>query len=111
MRVWRSRVFAVCIASAVTAIVVGGVAWAIQSPVDGNGVIHACYNPHNGDLRLNIKGSCPTRGAKHAAHMGRGRTTGTEGRPRPARSYGSGARERTVAAHRDAALVWRRDII
>jgi hypothetical protein len=48
----------------VTSLVVGGVAWALQSPVDGNGVIHACYNPTTGAMHLNVKGTCPTTGQK-----------------------------------------------
>jgi hypothetical protein len=46
-------------ASVVTAVVVGGAAWALQSPVDGNGVIHACYNAGTGAISLDVKGVCP----------------------------------------------------
>jgi hypothetical protein len=63
-RLLRSRLFIACIASTITAVVVGGIAWAVQSPVDSNGVIHACYNPSNGNMQLNVKGTCPTTGDK-----------------------------------------------
>jgi hypothetical protein len=54
-----------CVATAiVTSVVVGGVAWALQSPIDGNGVIHACYNPTNGNMHLNVTGTCPATGQK-----------------------------------------------
>ena len=60
----RSRLLAACVASTVTALVVGGVAWAVApagSPVDANGVIHACFNPANGNVHLNVTGSpCPS---------------------------------------------------
>jgi len=62
MRVLGSRVFAACAASIATALVVGGTAWALQSPVDGSGVVHACYSASTGAISLNVKGSCPARG-------------------------------------------------
>ena len=62
MSFFRSRIFVACVASTVTALVVGGVAWAVQSPIDGAGVIHACYAPSTGAISLNVKGACPTRG-------------------------------------------------
>jgi hypothetical protein len=62
MTVFRSRLFVACFASTLTAVVVGGAAWALQSPVDGSGVVHACYNPSNGNMHLDVKGSCPTTG-------------------------------------------------
>lgn len=57
-RFLASRVFAACVASAITAVVVGGVAFAMQSPVDSGGVIHACYSAKSGDLRLDVNGAC-----------------------------------------------------
>jgi len=62
LRFPRSRVAIAVAASVATALVVGGVAWAVQSPVDQNGVIHACYNPSNGEMHLDVKGSCPAKG-------------------------------------------------
>jgi hypothetical protein len=61
-RVFRSRLFIACAASVATALAVGGVAWAVQNPIDSNRVVHACYNPANGDMRLNVTGSCPATG-------------------------------------------------
>ena len=63
-RVFRSRLLIACVAGGLTAIVSGGVAWALQSPVDGNGVIHACYNPTTGAVKLDTKGVCPATGTK-----------------------------------------------
>jgi len=64
MRVLRSR-FLIAVATAiVTATVVGSVAWAVQSPVDNAGVVHACYNPTNGNMHLDVVGHCPTTGQK-----------------------------------------------
>lgn len=40
----------------------GAVAWALQSPIDGNGVIHGCYNPSSGALKLDVVGKCPAKG-------------------------------------------------
>jgi hypothetical protein len=61
-RLLGSRLSVAVVASVVTAVVVGGVAWAVQSPVDGNGVIHACYNPTTGAVQLDVVGSCPKKG-------------------------------------------------
>jgi Divergent InlB B-repeat domain len=79
LRFFRSRFFVACVASTVTALVVGGIAWAATSPVDSSGVIHACYNPNKGTLHLNVTGSCPTTGQRtpitwggtdvHALHL------------------------------------------
>lgn len=57
-RALHSRILVACVASVVTAIVVGGIAWSVQSPVDANGVIHGCYQPSTGNLRLNVSGKC-----------------------------------------------------
>jgi hypothetical protein len=66
MKVFRSRLFAACAASVVTAAIVGGAAWAAktppQNPVDANGVVHACYNPANGSIELNVATACPAKG-------------------------------------------------
>lgn len=58
----RFSLVIVCVASTLTAFVVGGVAWAVQSPVDGGGVIHACYAPKTGAVSLDVKGACPIKG-------------------------------------------------
>ena len=59
MRFFRSRVLlAAFVASVATALLVGGIAWAVQNPVDGSGVIHGCYSPKDGDIHLNVKGTC-----------------------------------------------------
>lgn len=63
-RLIRSRP-AVAIASAVlTATIIGGVAWATQSPIDSNAsaTVHACYNAKTGAMHLNVTGSCPKTG-------------------------------------------------
>jgi hypothetical protein len=58
------RLFLACALTAiVTSLVVGGVAWALQSPVDGSGAIHACYNPSTGAVKLNVTGACPVTGS------------------------------------------------
>jgi hypothetical protein len=62
MRLFRSRLVAVGVGSVVIAGTVGGVAWALQSPVDGSGVVHACYNASNGNVILDVNGSCPKKG-------------------------------------------------
>src|SRR4051812_10375226 len=59
-----SRLFAACAASILTAVLMGGAAWAYYNPVDNNGVISACYNPTNGNMHLNVVGQCPTTGQK-----------------------------------------------
>jgi hypothetical protein len=58
MRLLRSCLFVACAASGITALLVGGIAWATQSPVSG-GVVHACYNASNGNVVLNVNASCP----------------------------------------------------
>jgi hypothetical protein len=83
MRVLRSKLFAVSVASALTAIVSGGVAWALQSPVDGNGVVHACYNPTTGAVKLDIKGVCPATGTKNPIAWN------AQGQPGPAGAAGA----------------------
>jgi hypothetical protein len=62
MTILRSRLFVACIAVVATSLVVGGIAFALQSPVDGSGVVHACYNASTGAVILNVKGSCPSSG-------------------------------------------------
>ncbi len=62
LRIVRSRVFVALGAVIVTAVVVGGTAWALQSPVDGTGTIHGCYNPASGAVKLNVQTSCPATG-------------------------------------------------
>src|SRR4051812_4864065 len=60
MKVFQSRLFAASVASAVTALLVGGIAWAA---VPGrNGVISGCYNNKTGALRVidASKGKCPS---------------------------------------------------
>ena len=50
MKVFRSPLFAACVASIVTALVVGGIAWAqIPGPL---GVITGCYSNKTGALRV-----------------------------------------------------------
>lgn len=54
MSFFRSRVFVACVASTVTAIVVGGVSWAVI-PDSANGTITACYptsGTNKGALRV-----------------------------------------------------------
>jgi hypothetical protein len=61
-RIVGSRLAIAATSLAVGVSLASGVAWALQSPVDGSGVIHACYSPSNGNLHLNVTGSCPTTG-------------------------------------------------
>jgi len=64
----RSRIGVAAIVGSVMAFVAGGgIAWAVvgaTSPIDTNGIIHGCYNPNTGALKLNVTGTCPTTG-KH----------------------------------------------
>jgi hypothetical protein len=49
----------------VGAVVAGGVAYASsQNPVDGNGVIHGCYNRSSGAFQLQVGTQCPASGPK-----------------------------------------------
>jgi len=82
MRVFRSRLFVAGLAGFVLAGVGGGVAWALQSPVDGSGVIHACYNPSTGAMKLDTKGACPLTGTKTPI------TWNAQGQPGPAGQAG-----------------------
>lgn len=59
-RFGQSRLVTAAVASIVTATVVGGVAYAVQSPIDGNGVIHACYNAATGGIKLQTATLCGT---------------------------------------------------
>jgi uncharacterized repeat protein (TIGR01451 family) len=83
-RLLRSRLFTACVASTVTALVVGGVAWAVQSPVDGNGVVHACYNANSGDVQLNVTGNCPAKGRTKPITWNVRGPQGLQGPPGPA---------------------------
>jgi len=58
-RLFHSRVALVVVAVAITAVVVSGVSWALQSPIDGGGVIHGCYQPKTGSVRLMVNSTCP----------------------------------------------------
>lgn len=60
----KSRFLVAVVSCVLTATVVGGIAWAAQSPVDGDGVIHGCYNPSTGAFKLQTKVACPATGAK-----------------------------------------------
>jgi hypothetical protein len=60
--IFQSRLFIAAAAATITAVVVGGVAWAAQSPVDGAGVVHACYNATTGSVIMNVTGACPKKG-------------------------------------------------
>jgi len=62
-RVIQSRFAVAVVAATLTAGVVSGIAWGV-GPIGGNGTINACYNPNTGALKLNVKGSCPTKGDK-----------------------------------------------
>lgn len=54
---FRSRVLPAVVASTITALTIGGITWATQSPVS-NGVVNACFNTHSGAIHLNVQGSC-----------------------------------------------------
>ena len=62
-RFTHSRLALVVTAVLATALVTGGVAWAVISPVSG-GVIHGCYNPATGGLQLKVTTACPKTGNK-----------------------------------------------
>src|SRR5262249_22761959 len=57
-----SRIFVALAAVVVTALVVGGVAYAAkpppQNPLDANGNIHSCYNPKSGAVKLKTTAAC-----------------------------------------------------
>src|SRR5437868_9105376 len=99
-RLLRSPLFIACVASTITAVVVGGIAWAVQSPVDSNGVIHACYNPSNGNLQLNVKGHLPDERQQDADHLERHWSPRRSGRPRCPRSAGSAGKPRCARSAR-----------
>jgi hypothetical protein len=65
LRTVRSRWFIAVIAALVSAVVVGGIAWAVstppQNPVDANGNIHACYNPKSGAMKLQTVSACSSK--------------------------------------------------
>ncbi len=56
-RLFRSRAVSIVTTAIVTAAVVGGVAYA-ASPIDPAGVIHACFSPKNGAVKLMTTASC-----------------------------------------------------
>ncbi len=60
--VLKSRVSVAIVATVITASVVGGVAWAAQSPTSDTGIIYACYNPSTGAFRLRVTTACPSTG-------------------------------------------------
>ena len=57
----RSWVITAAGVIALTGIAVGGVAWAVQSPVS-SGIVSVCYNSRSGAVRLNVTGSCTKGG-------------------------------------------------
>ena len=61
-KVFRSRTAVAITTAIVTASVVGGIAYAASSPIDSGGVIHGCYNPTTGAVKLLTKTACPTTG-------------------------------------------------
>lgn len=63
IRILKSRLAIALVTAVLTASVVGGIAWAAQSPVDGSGVIHGCYNPNTGVVKLRVNATCPVKGA------------------------------------------------
>src|SRR4051794_6820668 len=60
-RILRSRL-TVGVAAFLVGLTIAGTAWAMKSPIDSAGVVHACYNPSTGSVRLNVTGSCPAKG-------------------------------------------------
>ncbi len=60
----RSKTAAVITTAIVTASVVGGIAYAASSPIDSGGVIHGCYNPTTGAMKLRTGATCPATGMK-----------------------------------------------
>ena len=79
-RLIQSRLALVITSVLVTAGVTGGIAWAVSSPVS-NGVVHACYNPANGNVQLKVSASCPASGATTPISWG---VQGPQGVPGPA---------------------------
>jgi hypothetical protein len=84
----RRTLFACATTAILTTFIVGGVAWALQSPIDGNGVIHACYNPTTGAMSLDTKGACPARGKTTPITWN---AQGPQGPPGPPGDPGTGA--------------------
>ena len=84
-RVLGSRWLVVFAAGTLTALVIGGVSWAAQTPVSG-GVVHGCYNAKSGAVKLQTGATLP-EGSFNADHLERGRSARcprTERRSRPA---------------------------
>ncbi len=63
-KIFRSKTAAVITTAVVTASVVGGIAYAASSPIDSGGVIHGCYNPTTGAMKLRTGTTCPATGMK-----------------------------------------------
>jgi hypothetical protein len=61
-RLIKSRFAIALFCTVLGATAASGVAWAVQSPVDGGGVIHGCYNPSTGAVKLNVTGTCAATG-------------------------------------------------
>ena len=60
-RVVRSRVAVAAATAALSASILGGVAYAASSPVDTAGIVHGCYSPTSGALKLLTAPSCRAR--------------------------------------------------
>jgi hypothetical protein len=70
-----------------TALVVGGIGWAAQPNAVNAGVIHACFNPSTGAIRVRTASTCPSSGASTPLDWnakGRKGSPGTPGAPGPA---------------------------
>jgi hypothetical protein len=83
-RAATSRVGIALAGLVVGAVIASGVAWAVQSPVDGSGVIRGCYNPTTGAFGLDVKGVCPLKGKTTALTWNQ---QGPPGTPAPPREF------------------------
>ena len=81
-----SRAGLVVIGVVIGTMLAGGIAWAVQNPVDSAGVLHACYNPTTGAMHLNVTGKCPATGQKTPISWN---TTGTPGVQGPTGATGA----------------------
>ena len=60
-RLVRSRLGLAGASILITALVSGGIAWAV-SPVSSGGTINGCYNPVTGGVQLKVTALCPATG-------------------------------------------------
>jgi hypothetical protein len=100
----RSRLLVAVVSSVVTMLVVGGIAWAVQSPVDGSGVIHACYNPNTGVVKMQVQPTCPRTGATTPVSWNVQGPPGDTGSDGPTGPQGPAGQDASIGALYSAAV-------